>query len=68
MFFMPSGETISKYESDKNVSQNRILSAKSLIFPNMKKISETLSNSDAIARWSSITFFIHPACIGYCHV
>jgi hypothetical protein len=40
MFFMPSGETISKYESDKNVSQNRILSAKSLILPNMKKISE----------------------------
>jgi hypothetical protein len=25
MFFMPSGEKISKYESDKNVSQNRIL-------------------------------------------
>jgi hypothetical protein len=32
-----------------------------MIFPNVKKSLHTQSNSDAIARWSSITFFfIHP--------
>jgi hypothetical protein len=30
-FFMPSGEKISKYESDKNVSQNRIFSPMCLL-------------------------------------
>jgi hypothetical protein len=32
-----------------------------MIFPNVKNLVHTQSNSDTIARWSSITFFlIHP--------
>jgi hypothetical protein len=33
--------------------------AKSMIFPNVKNLVHTHSNSDTIARWSSITFFLY---------
>ena len=33
--------------------------AKSMIFPNVKNLVHTQSNSDTIARWSSITFFLY---------
>jgi hypothetical protein len=34
--------------------------AKRMIFRMWKNLVHTQSNSDTIARWSSITFFIHP--------
>jgi hypothetical protein len=39
----------------KNISFN----SSNLIFPEMKKLVHAQSNSDAIARWSSIIFFLY---------
>jgi hypothetical protein len=46
MFFMPSGEKISKYESDKNVSQNHILSPLALC--RIKAVEQCITKEKAM--------------------